>query len=60
MNFSKQTKNVDCVVSNPPFSKRTPIFEKLFSFNLPFAMIMNSNGLFDAKARYELFKNNKF
>ena len=23
-------------------------------------MIMNSNGLFDAKARYELFKNNKF
>lgn len=42
------------------FSKRTPIFEKLFSFNLPFAMIMNSNGLFDAKARYELFNNNKF
>lgn len=23
-------------------------------------MIMNSNGLFDAKARYELFSNNKF
>ena len=25
-----------------------------------FAVIMNFNGLFDAKVRYELFKNNKF
>lgn len=58
--YKKPPTNVDCVVSNPPFSKRTPIFERLFSFNLPFAMIMNSNGLFDTKARYELFKNNKF
>lgn len=51
---------VDCIVSNPPFSKRTAIFEELFNFGLPFAMIMNFNGLFDAKARFELFKNNKF
>lgn len=58
--YKQPPKNVDCIVSNPPFSKRTSIFEKLFSLNLPFAMIMNSNGLFDAKARYELFKNNKF
>ena len=58
--YKQPPQNVDCIVSNPPFSKRTPIFEKLFSFELPFAMIMNSNGLFDNKARYELFKNNKF
>lgn len=51
---------VDCIVSNPPFSKRTAIFEELFNFGLPFAMIMNFNGLFDAKVRFELFKSNKF
>ena len=51
---------VDCIVSNPPFSKRTAIFENLFKFGLPFAMIMNFNGLFDAKSRFELFSSNKF
>ena len=59
-NYNHPPVNVDCVVSNPPFSKRTAIFEELFKFGLPFAMIMNSNGLFDAKARFELFKSNKF
>lgn len=59
-NYEEAPAGVDCIVSNPPFSKRTAIFEKLFSFNLPFAMIMNSNGLFDSKVRFELFKNNKF
>lgn len=58
--YKEPPAGVDCIVSNPPFSKRTSIFEKLFSFGLPFAMIMNSNGLFDSKARYELFKGNKF
>lgn len=51
---------VDCIVSNPPFSKRNTIFERLFERGLPFAMIMNLNGLFDSKSRYELFKNNDF
>ena len=50
----------DCVVSNPPFSKREKIFEKLFESGVPFALIINMNGLFDSKARWELFKNNKF
>ena len=50
----------DAVVSNPPFSKRQKILEKLFEANVPFAMIMNFNGLFDSKSRWRLFKNNDF
>ena len=50
----------DAIVSNPPFSKRQKILEKLFSSNVPFAMILNFNGLFDSKSRWELFKNNDF
>lgn len=51
---------VDCIVSNPPFSKRDKVFLRLYELGLPFAMIMNNNGLFDSKARYELFKKNNF
>ena len=58
--YKEPPAGVDCIVSNPPFSKRTAIFEELFNFGLPFAMIMNFNGLFDAKVRFELFKSNKF
>lgn len=50
----------DAVVSNPPFSKRQKIFERLFEVKIPFALIMDFNGLFDSKARWRLFKNNKF
>lgn len=50
----------DAVVSNPPFSKRQAILEKLFKSKVPFAMILNFNGLFDSKARWKLFKDNQF
>ena len=50
----------DAVVSNPPFSKRDKIFERLFDANIPFALIMNMNGLFDSKTRWKLFKENDF
>ena len=53
-------KDYDAIVSNPPFSKRQKILERLFESGVPFAMIMNFNGLFDSKARWELFKKNEF
>lgn len=50
----------DAVVSNPPFSKRQEILERLFSAGVPFALILNFNGLFDNKKRWEMFRNNPF
>lgn len=50
----------DAIVSNPPFSKRQKILERLFESGVPFAMIMNFNGLFDSKSRWHLFRNNSF
>ncbi len=50
----------DAVVSNPPFSKRQKILERLFDSGVSFAMIMNFNGLFDSKSRWALFKDNCF
>ena len=53
-------RDYDAVVSNPPFSKREAILERLFNSRVPFALVLNFNGLFDSKKRWELFKNNKF
>lgn len=53
-------QDYDAVVSNPPFSKRQKILEKLFAEKVPFAMILNFNGLFDSYSRWELFKKNDF
>ena len=48
----------DVVVSNPPFSKRDHIFEKLFQMDIAFALVMNFNGLFDSRKRAEVFRKN--
>lgn len=58
--FTMDVPDCDYIISNPPFSIRTEVFKKLFSIGLPFAMIMNTNGLFDSKIRWNLFKNNNF
>ena len=48
----------DAVVSNPPFSKRQKILERLYVEKTPFALVMNFNGLFDSKSRWEMFRRN--
>ena len=49
----------DAVVSNPPYSRREEILEKLYMKKIPFALILNSNGLFDSRKRWELFRDNE-
>jgi len=50
----------DAIVSNPPFSKREKILWKLFKEGVPFAMILNFNGLFDSWKRWQMFRENEF
>jgi len=49
----------DILVSNPPFSKRNAIFERLYEWDIPFALIMYFNGLFDSKRRTDMFCKHK-
>ncbi len=58
--FSEDVKNCDYIVSNPPFSLRQNILKRLFDIGKPFMMLMNTNGIFDSKTRWNLFKNNNF
>ena len=45
------------IISNPPYSKKDLVFERLFNLGIPFAMLVNITGLFAAKSRFELFKD---
>lgn len=50
----------DAVVSNPPFSQREQVLLRLFEAGIPFAVILDFNGIFDNKTRWEMFKANDF
>lgn len=57
--FDYQEPQGEIVVSNPPFSKRDAIFKRLYEMKVPFALVMNFNGLFDSKTRSRLFRENR-
>lgn len=51
-------ENCDYIISNPPYSCKEMIFERLFEFDIPFAMLVNTVGIFTAKSRFKMFKDN--
>lgn len=58
--FEYQPDNFDIIISNPPYSRREDVLDRCFSFNKPFALLINDAGLFDSKKRFELLSKNKF
>lgn len=50
----------DYIISNPPYSLKTEVLNKLFEMEKPFAMLVGVVGLFESQKRFEMFKNNKF
>lgn len=46
----------DCIISNPPFSKKDKVLERLYELNKPFAMLLPMNSL-QGQKRYKSFKN---
>jgi len=53
-------ENIEYIISNPPYSLKTEVFERLFNLKIPFAMLTGTLGLFDNLKRFELFSNNQF
>lgn len=57
--FEVDVPDVDYIVSNPPYSLKGEVFKRLFEIGIPFAMLINFQGIFDHKDRFSLFKNNR-
>lgn len=55
--FEVEIPNCDYIVSNPPYSLKNEVFEKLYSIGKPFAMLINFQGIFDHKKRFEMFRD---
>lgn len=52
--FSYEPDEWDIIVSNPPFSIKDKVLERLYSFNKPFAVLLPLNSL-QGKTRYKYF-----
>lgn len=50
----------DCIVSNPPYSLKTEVFNRLFGLGKPFAMLVGVVGIFESQKRFTMFKDNDF
>jgi len=58
--FEYEPSSYDVIVSNPPYSRREAVFERLFTLGKPFAMLVNMAGIFDSKKRFSMFAENPF
>jgi hypothetical protein len=58
--FFKVTVDCDAIVSNPPYSLKTEVLERLFAMDTPFAMLLGLTGLFDSRRRFSMFSRNRF
>lgn len=48
------------IISNPPYSLKNEVFDRLFILGKPFAMLVGVVGLFESQKRFDLFRNNRF
>lgn len=53
--FKYEPAKWDIIVSNPPFSLKDKVLERLYSFRKPFAILLPLNSL-QGKTRYKYFK----
>ena len=58
--FFVTNKECDVIVSNPPYSLKTQVLERLFTIGKPFAMLVGVVGLFESQKRFEMFRDNEF
>lgn len=58
--FDCEVPNCDYIISNPPYSCKGDVLQRLFDIGKPFAMLVGVVGLFESQKRFEMFENNDF
>ncbi|ACA55135.1 sugar-phospahte nucleotidyltransferase [Clostridium botulinum] len=58
--FDCDTPECDYIISNPPYSCKGEVLQRLFNIGKPFAMLVGVVGLFESQKRFNMFKNNDF
>ena len=50
----------DYIISNPPYSLKGDVLQRLFDLKKPFAMLLGVVGIFESQKRFEMFRDNEF
>lgn len=58
--FFETDVDCDAIVSNPPYSLKNEVFNRLFKLGKPFAMLVGVVGLFESEKRFSMFEENDF
>lgn len=58
--FHTNVINCDYIISNPPYSCKGDVLQRLFELGKPFAMLVGVVGLFESQKRFNMFKQNDF
>ena len=58
--FSIEPPICDFIISNPPYSLKAEVFDRLFQIGKPFAMLVGVVGLFESQKRFNMFKTHDF
>lgn len=58
--FRTEPPKCDYIISNPPYSLKGEVLGRLFSMEIPFAMLVGVVGLFESQQRFDMFKTHDF
>lgn len=58
--FDCEIPQCDYIISNPPYSCKGDVLQRLFDIGKPFAMLVGVVGLFESQKRFEMFAKNDF
>ena len=58
--FKIEPVDCDYIISNPPYSLKGEVLQRLFEIDKPFAMLVGVVGLFESQNRFNMFRNNEF
>lgn len=58
--FTLKVPDCDYIISNPPYSLKGEVINRLFEIDKPFAMLVGVVGIFESQTRFDMFKNNDF
>lgn len=58
--FTIECPCCDFIISNPPYSLKGEVLNRLFEFGIPFAMLVGVVGLFESQKRFNMFKTHDF
>lgn len=58
--FDMEVQSCDYIISNPPYSCKGDVLQRLFDIGKPFAMLVGVVGLFESQKRFDMFKKHDF